>query len=578
MQSDTAGTARLHFASEGWSPRTDHSVGFHVQPGGFHDYAVDLPVRNSELLHVRFVPIDRAEATIDLVSLRFESFKGIHTVVHEAIPKHVDLPDHAQVVRISEYGITLRSLTAEPGLVLQVRTLDSYRMWRVAVAAIALLALGGIAVAGGLRIGSETDAMRVLIYAIAFFAVGLQAFYYAQKLLPGSTPDERAHSSYVMHLKQEGSICPDRKNWREFDYTDGRVLEKFNYLAHPALFYNLLKPFTPERPTWAMQHLTRLRHVSLLMAMAGVGLFFWIASRYPLPLVCHAYIAAAIACVPTLPYLAGGVSNDNLLLLGGGIAMWGGLAFLCERPHPHGLPCLGAGLALAMLTKATAGLQVGFFCVLVMVIRVRRDRSLKAFTLGGLFSFTVLCVGPMALYLWYHQRYGTFTPTLHPLSVRPIRLVPTMDMTTYLAHFARTLTQNWVGIFSHRSVFKRSVLEALPMLAPLALAGLGFFWIERDRLLPERTRRFFDVCRLATAATVLLLLVHVLQRYQVYARSGYPGGIQARYYFAMMPCVLMLSARPFVGSSAKLLTVLIVAGMILGFMASSLWYYLLFAT
>ena len=423
---------------------------------------------------------------------------------------------------------------------------------------------------------SRGRAARRAIYAAAFVAIGAQGFYYATHVPYGIPPDEVAHVSYVVHLQETGRLLPDYER-RYLYLTDGTKTDRLNHLSHPPFYYHLLRPFIPRDPAAIMPCVTRLRLLNLLIALLGVGLFFAVgARRKGLPLAFHLYYAAAMTAVPMLPYLAGSVNNDNLVLLGGGLAVWGAMLLVAESPPaPRGLLYLGAGLTLSMLTKATAGLHVLLFSGLILGYRLWKDRGPAVLRTWHLVATAAVLLIPLVYYATVYREHGTFAPDYGTLGYQPADPPVIYGFVRYVGHFVYMLAASWTGIFSHRNVLKYSWFETWPLLIPVALAGLGLFWRERQGAVEESDERFFAILRMAVVAGLLFMAVHFVWVYAEHQIRGYPGGIQARYYFALMPPALMLSFRPWLSRACRPFLLPFLAAMLFGFACSGLFYYLL---
>jgi len=409
--------------------------------------------------------------------------------------------------------------------------------------------------------------VRLLIYGAALLLVGAQAWGTMKRVPPGIPPDELAHVSYVIHLEEHGRFLPDYS--QRFLYSgQGALLDHRNYLAHPPFYYNLLRPFVPEGSRAIVSRIGDLRLVNLALGLCGVALFFWVGCREPLPLWFHLYYAAALSSVPMVSYLCGSVNNDNLLLIAGGLAVWGGVLFLESAPRPAGLVLLGAGLSLALLVKATAGLQLIFFAGLVQALRLRRDRSFEAFRGFQLPAYAVICFVPLAWYLWSYATYGTFIPQFGETWYDLPGESAVLSFPHYLRRFFRVLALSWTGILSHQSLFRSSLAGALPLLLTLGLAAWAFFLRET-----KDGRPFFTVQRLGLIGLLLMMGFHFVRVYRYHLVSGYPGGMQARYYLPLAPCLLMLSFRPFVNGLHRPAVRVCLAVLIAALAAGSLWFY-----
>lgn len=417
------------------------------------------------------------------------------------------------------------------------------------------------------RMSDPVPATRLLVYAAALLLVAVQAWHTMKTVPPGIPPDELAHVSYLAHLEETGRLLPDYRS--RYLYSElGARLDHKNYLAHPPFYYNLLKPFVPAQPRLIFSRLHDLRLVNMALGLCGVGLFLWVGCREPLPLWFHAYYAAAFSAVPMVSYLAGTVNNDNLLLLAGGLAVLGAVNFLREKPRPSGLVLLALGLALALLVKATAGLQLVFFAALVQALRLRCDRSFDAFRGMHLPAYSLICLVPAAWYIMTYALYGTFIPQFGETWYHLPGESAVLTFPHYVKRFFKVLALSWTGILSHQSVFRASIFGMLPLLAPLGFAGWALLLREK-----KPGRSFFTVQRLGLLGLLLMMVFHFTRVYRYHLTSGYPGGMQARYYFPLMPCVLMLSFRPFAEHLHRPVVRASLAVLVAALVAGGIWFY-----
>lgn len=534
----------------------------------FQLQVVELPAADPASCRLAIEPVDREGVPLFLSDLRISCRSGLFTRLWSIDLGALEPSDSLTVKQVKPGLWRLSASAGLPRISLDLASLEPVSFLRAETAAWFLFWAVLVLLIFGLSDRAEPiPASRLLVYAAALLLIACQGWSTMQTVPCGIPPDEMAHVSYLIHLEENGRILPDYRS--RFLYSErGAELDRLNYLAHPPFYYNLLKPFVPRGPRLIVSRLHDLRLVNLALGLFGVGLFFWIGYREPLPLAFHVYFASALAAVPMVPYLAGSVNNDNLLLLVGGLAVYGAILFLQSKPRPAGLVLLGAGLSLALLVKATAGLQLLFLVGLVLTLRVIRDRSLSAFRGYSLPVFIVFCLIPVAYYLWAYATYDTFLPqfgrTWYEFSERPVALSPLL----FTRHFFRVLYLSWTGILSHESVFRVSLVSALPLLLPLGLAVWALFIRERREEKP-----FFLVHRRALVGLLLLMVFHFAMVYRYHLSSGYPGGMQARYYFPLMPCVLMLSFRPFADSLHRPVVRICLAVLVVALVASSIWFY-----
>jgi hypothetical protein len=532
------GPGRLACAEAGEGPVPISALG-----RTFELRRLEVPAGNTGGCRLRIEPFERAGVALFLTDLRISARRGIWNRVWDIDPGRLASGKRLIVTPVKDRLWRITAPDSPPVMVVDLDDHPPVRSLRAGILGWLLFWAGLLLLAarqwGG---GRPLPWARLLVYAAALLVIAVLARGHVLSVPPGAPPDELAHLSYVVHLDKDGGrLLPDYGD-RKLYTERGARLVRANYLAHPPFYYHLLRPFAPDGdPRLIFSRLHDLRLVNLALGLAGIALFLWVGCREDLPLPFHAAYAAAMAAVPMLPYLAGAVNNDNLLLLAGGLGVYGTVLFLGDAPRGGGLVLLGAGLFIAMLVKATAGLQLIILTGLVLLMRIRRDRSLAAFRGIGLPIFLGLCLLPAAWYLWSFATYGTFIPqfgdTWYDLPDEPV----VMGFFAYLRRFFRVLALSFTGILSHESVFHRSLLAGLPLLLLPVLACWGL--LRRDG---GRERPFFTAQRLAFIALLLMMVFHFTRVYRYHLASGYPGGMQARYYFPLMPAMLMLSLRPFV--------------------------------
>ncbi len=535
---------------------------------GLQLQTVHLPVRDPAVCRLSIEAVGRLGVSFLLSDLRVSSRRGIRTSLWSIDPGLLEPSDRLALEQVKTGLWRVSAPSGVPQIDVDLARFEPVSFLRAGTAAwflfwtaLALLAVGLSTAAHPIPLS------RLLVYAAALVLVAGQGWTSLKTAPYGVPPDEKAHVSYLIHLDETGRFFPDYKS--RFLYSErGARLDHRNDLAHPPFYYHLLKPFAPHGPRPIVSRFHDLRLVNLALGLCGLGLFFWVGCREPLPLAFHIYYAAALSAVPMIPYLAGSVNNDNLVLLAGGLAVYGAILFLQSKARPWGLVLLGAGLSLALLVKATAGLQLLFLTGLVLALRIRRDRSIAAFRGFHLPLFAGLCLVPLAYYLRAYALYRTFLPQFGDVWYEIPQNPVVLSFFPYLRRFFRVLYLSWTGVLSHESVFRESLFSALPLVLPLVLAIWAFFLREKEESGP-----FFTVHRLALVSLALMMVFHFTRVYRYHLVSGYTGGMQARYYFPLIPCVLMLSFRPFINGLQRPAVRAALAILVAGLLLSGIWFY-----
>lgn len=576
MAVDRPAMGQVYYAVNDAPFREAASVRFDVIPQHRRTYGIDLPLERPERVWLRLDLSDQPGSTVTVYHVRFEFFCGLRRRVYELPAERWSAGVGLVIVKTDREGTEWRALDRDPQLPVKVEELPQYTFWRLTVALAGFVCVAAvIAVADRSLLTSPPDPAVAMIYAVGLGTLALQGFAFARRVPLGIPPDEWRHISVVMDLNETGRWVPDR--WRRVEYSErGERTHVPLQLAHPAFYYHLCRPFLPRSPRQAVRHVAELRYLNLIMALAGVTLWFRLASRLPWPMTFHVFYVVALTSVPMVPYLAGAVNNDNLVLFAGALSFWGTLEFLDERPSPRSLPLMAAGLALALLTKLTAGMHVGVLVAIAALVRRRRDgdwRSLRGWPAA---IAVLMLIGPWAVYLGLWLRYGSPVPFPADPS-RIVRPAAYPELARFGRHFLWKLSLSWTGIFSHQHLLKRTALEAAPLQALPLLAVWGALRTrrseERSGLLTPPAWRAALRCLLV--ATVVFGTIHLFQTYLTHLKTGYGGGIQARYYFSLMPGALMLAYRPFLGRERCLVVWGVLALLLLALLASGFYYWVL---
>lgn len=318
-----------------------------------------------------------------------------------------------------------------------------------------------------------------------------------------------------------------------------------NYLAHPSAYYLGLAAADRLRNGSGRPGLEaftrRLRGVSSPLFVLAAALFLWLGARSARPLAAHAVHAASVATVPPFAFVGAAVNNDGLAFLAGGVALLGLVRRLEGRTDlPTGL-LAGAGLALALLSKATAGLLVGLTLLGVLVLTRRRPGA-------GRFLLALLpgLLLPALHYLPVLLRWGTPIPSLAVVDpeafARSAFVVDPaggpLSAPEWGGRMLKLLASTWLSLVGHVAV----PVEPLSGLAGpallLALAGCGLL----ARARPDAGGAGLRLARAGAVAAALTLALNLLFAWNAYGATGRLGGVHARYYLPLLPCLGLAAA------------------------------------
>jgi hypothetical protein len=186
--------------------------------------------------------------------------------------------------------------------------------------------------------------------------------------------DELAHLSAIAHIRLLG--LPDLGDMRMLapDLVPG-FTARGNYLNHPPAYYAALAPLLPPDGWPSMGTMLVLRCVNVALSTLAVGVVMAVAVTRALPARIMIAYGCMVLFIPVLPYLGGGISNDNLGFLGGALCVLGAQLLQSRGKSPTGWALLAGGSALAALAKFTAGLMTGVFVVVFLLARWRNKSA-----------------------------------------------------------------------------------------------------------------------------------------------------------------------------------------------------------
>jgi hypothetical protein len=406
---------------------------------------------------------------------------------------------------------------------------------------------GGFVPAPG-RPAAAKPALVAALYALAFAWLLAKAALLGQRLPTNVPPDELAHVSFVAYAAESGRFVPDYGEMRLLD-GDGRFGPLPNYLAHPSAYYHALAAADRllhgrERPGLDA-YTRRLRVVSAPLFVAAAALFLWLGARSARPPASHAVYAIAVAAVPPFAFLGAAVNNDDLAFLAGGVALFGLVRRLEGKADLPTALLAGAGLALALLSKATAGLLVGLAVFGSLVLERRRPAAGTARFVLALLPWLVL---PALHYVPVLLSYGTPIPSLavvDPEAFARSAFVaapggPVLALPEWGARMLQLLASTWLSLIGHVAVPVDPVFGLAGPALLLALAAYGL----RARARPgtDGDAAGLRLARAATFAAGATLVLNLAWAWNAYGQTGRLGGIHARYYLPLLPCLGLAAA------------------------------------
>lgn len=269
-----------------------------------------------------------------------------------------------------------------------------------------------------------------------------------------------------------------------------------------------------------------------LAAFLGLGLAARF-SRYEF----YAY-AVPVACIPVLAPIAGAVSNDNLALLGGGIATLGAWQLLASGRKAW-LAVMLAGVVAAGWAKLTGLILVGGMAAGVIAYMLRRGRLRWSLAVAAAFAFAV-AAAPYVIYVLQY-RSGPVPPTPGFLAFVQNELrdlgwgaLQRRSFPSYFVWYVGQFFASWMPTLADRNSLQYAML-AIPAGALIcAAAGLALSL----RRLWRRQESALDVIVICGAAAFPVnFALQIGYTYHFYAATGWLSGPYLRFYTVLAAVV-----------------------------------------
>lgn len=368
----------------------------------------------------------------------------------------------------------------------------------------------------------------ILVAAIllcAFFSLNFKA---------NSFPDELAHLGYVSDVARQGFP----------DYAQGVVIGSgaSNYLQHPPLYYLLTGAEFSALGGDVLERLVFIRAANWFFLLGFVICILASCRELGLGGQEAAFALLLVVSTPMIPALGGAVSNDPLNFLGCSLFFWGLLRWHFYRSRGWDLMLTGA--VVAALTKATGAavvicLACGYGIVFSreVIFRLRQLSSLDWLKLAAAAGVVLLYFLPVYI------AYGEFLPRPGQGPARRFAdrnpLAPRRDLIEMVRYFVAGNLDSLRKIYGHVRFYDlpfRGYLFGSALLAAVCCVGIGRYKIGSD---DRRTAKLLSSFIIGAS---FFLTVYFVSTYQRHLATGYPGGVQARYGFGLLPVFAVAAA------------------------------------
>lgn len=379
-----------------------------------------------------------------------------------------------------------------------------------------------------------SDYFCVILYAL------FQFFIYARYV--AGFPDEDAHISYIAFLKRQGGFLPDFSQMGIYRFSNGILdfgnYEEFNRLGHPPLFYWIEKMFGGLSLIGNSVDfsLTRLRLISFLIGMIGIGIIFYIGfTRIPKNPILHILFALAVVSPPNILYSISGVSNDSLALFSVSVFLIGAVRFVERKYNLTTYLIIATGISLTYLSKMTSAMMVSLIAAGFLIYGLWVERDPRKVVMNRSFCISLpIYVFPIAYFAWLVAKFKTLQPSFQKLDFSgyvhsnyyvDINHRLSMGVFEYIQYYATSFFNTWHTLagtvyipkpeYPLYSVDRVGVM--LIIIAPVLL-----FFVKSSR------RRAYAL--IAGISLFAVMVYQGISAFNGFHVNGYPGAFSSRYY------------------------------------------------
>lgn len=399
----------------------------------------------------------------------------------------------------------------------------------------------------------------LLIFALLCAGYGISTDF-------GLFPDENQHMGYVLDVAKNGFP----------NYVSGTAFGtgKLNNLEHPALYYII---------TGALEKIAFMFDYSLVGALRIVNFFISVATLIIIYLslkackVRESSAFVAILCLISIPMfvlLSSAVNNDPLMILGCAFIFHGVSLYYNNYQARTILYSILLGGLIVSLTKATGALTTA--CFLFFFVLIENTRLVKKYDELKRVDIIIVVVCLLSILAYYsaiHSLYGKFFPspqgdpsvwyqTEHPDAVR-------YTLKEYIVAFYHSNIATLLTPYGHKPFedydLRRVLLGVTLSLFPI-LSAFVIYKHLKDR---SGIWRFVLISSISFG---LFMLFYFITVHRMNTRTGYPGAMQARYFFGFLPAMVIIYGLAFENIKSNvvrgLLAMLILCTSILSFYPS----------
>lgn len=365
----------------------------------------------------------------------------------------------------------------------------------------------------------------------------------------GTLRDEKGNNQFTFHpeYRIEYTNSLDGKYEQEIDTIPAEYRKqfiKYESANYPPLFYWISSiPYFLFYGTGLISRIYAVRFVSLMMNVLTIFISYLIAKEvFPRNKISQIVVPILVSFHPMLSFVSAGVSSDNLMNL-----LYSIFIYLCILLIKHGfnkklLVYLVSTFLFLFLTKPQFILVIPTF-IFASLIYLHYKRKVSG---KGILSYIILSISIVAI-IFYFVSYTQIFRSLQGLvySQNYEIFIKTISLGSFIRFFKETIIHtiaevipwywgvfNWLGVTYPRIVHQ--IINRLMILAAFGIIIKVFYIIRKGTI--DGMLIFFLIL-----SSLIYFSGITFYNFLFFQTSGFPFGIQGRYYFpTIVPHMIIL--------------------------------------
>ncbi len=404
--------------------------------------------------------------------------------------------------------------------------------------------------------------MTLFGLALFSFFIMCAGYYSAYEL--DAFPDETAHLGYILNVIDKG--FPDYKEGK--DPKVGRN-QKLNYLKHPALYYvftgNALRFFHSDK----FQDHKRFRLANVFFSTLTLLVIYASIRRLGLNPWSLWMGLSFILTVPMFVALSASINNDPLMILGCALVTFSFVELIRHERPLVALILFLMGFVITFLTKATGALTVTTIASYFIIFDYKKTIHFYSIAPKARIITPLALVVVIVYYTGIYFNFGTFFPA--PQGAPRdwyAALNPDAPRWCLMEHLSRFLESNYLTLVKTYGQVYFPDLAAREFLINVIFLAF-FILVMRGILIKRHKKEYKHLIQGLNISFVIFLVIYFLTIRNIHLSTGYPGAMQARYFFGFLPAATIIVALGFDGIKSVFLRLSFIAlfcsGQILSF-------------